>query len=122
MLKRVRVVVEMVEVEVKKKVSPSLLERVCRSEVLAYVDGDALTVAKAHVLYEFYKFAGDELVQRWKFRDQGPFAKAYDIYLYKHLKWLARHGLLEEGEGPYGGIAYRVTKEGVRVLILLGLL
>ena len=112
----------MAEVEVKLKVSPTGLEWLSRSMVLAYVDGDALTVAKAHVLYEFYKFAGDELVQRWKFRDYGPFAKAYDQHLYRHLAWLARHGLLGEGEGPYGGIAYRVTQEGVRVLTLLGLL
>ncbi len=112
----------MVEVVVKKVVRPEELDAMCGREVLAKVDGALLTAGRARVLYEFYQFAGFDMVQRWKFCDYGPFAKAYAKWLSKHLAWLARQGLLEEGEGPMGGKAYRITKDGIKVLCELGLL
>ena len=90
-------------------------------EIVARIDGENLTAGKVRMLYEWYDEFGEELGARWRFIER-RIANRYEKYAKWHLQALARMGLLEEDEGPRGGVAYKITPLGAVLLFRLGLI
>jgi len=110
----------MAEVEVWEIVTKEELER-ARSmgwkTKLGKVKGKFVTPQRLGMLLDWFEYYGKDWGLFWKFRDEGPHAKAYAKWMKKHLDFWVEVGAMEMmAYGLFGGIGYRITEEGLEIL------